>query len=290
MKKFCILIAVFMSAFCMFGQAPKTDKEIKDYLVENGFNCFKFNANGTYSYSQKGGGEVLSGEGTYSVKNGIVIFETLGNHFETPVYGKSFAQKLKLPGKYIIDFEIQNAYYQGALINVNDSEMILWSLKAPDFGPGANEKIITINGVKCIKYPTWDDEQAGRGDRGYIVLLENLKLRSQPTTSSSVVSVTGYDNEVGFSSKTRSIEYAGKICTVIAKTVEKTTIDGITAPWYMITAYGCDDMGLDFQDAWIFGGYVKEFKSKDLDSMKHQYTPLLEQSIQKAGGYLKNPK
>lgn len=45
------------------------------------------------------------------------------------------------------------------------------------------------------------------------------------------------------------------------QTPKVATIDGITAPWYLILAYGNDDMGMDVEEAWIFGGYVKEIKS-----------------------------
>ncbi|EPF30411.1 hypothetical protein HMPREF9194_00728 [Treponema maltophilum ATCC 51939] len=31
------------------------------------------------------------------------------------------------------------------------------------------------------------------------------------------------------------------------------TIDGITAPWYLILAYGTDEMGYDVKESWVFG-------------------------------------
>ena len=47
-------------------------------------------------------------------------------------------------------------------------------------------------------------------------------------------------------------------------------------------------MGLDVSEAWIFGGYVKEFKESQIEEIKKQYRSLLESSILKAGGYLKS--
>ena len=283
MKKFLVILYISFVSVFIFAQTPKTDSEIKDYLVENGFDCFTFNSDGTYSYYQRVIGDSLSGEGKYSVKNGIINFETLTNAFYTPQYGDSFSERLTLPGKYRLDLEKSTIYSQGALINVNDSSMVLWS----DNAPKAYTKI-THNGVECIRYPWYHDSDDGNTECEYIVLLENLKLRKAPSTSAALVTVGGIDEYCAYSFEPRSIEFAGNYCVIRAKTVEKQTIDGITAPWYLILAYGYDEMGMDVHEAWIFGGYVKEFKESQKEQIKKQYRSLLESSILKAGGHLKS--
>ena len=51
----------------------------------------------------------------------------------------------------------------------------------------------------------------------------------------------------------RSIALAGQTCVIRAKTIKEDTIDGITAPWYLILAYGTDEMGYDVKESWVFG-------------------------------------
>ena len=281
-KTFIIIYLCFVSVF-IFAQTTKTDSEIKAYLVEKGFNSFTFKSDGTYSYYEEVIGGSVSGKGTYTVKNGIINFETLTDNEYTPQYGKRFSDQLDLPGRYKVDFDISDLYSQGALINVNNSSMIYWSHIAPK----AYTKIIH-NGVECIRYPWYWDSEDGKTECEYIVLLENLKLRKAPSTSAALVTVGGIDEYCAYSFEPRSIEFAGNYCVIRAKTVEKQTIDGITAPWYLILAYGYDEMGMDVHEAWIFGGYVKEFKESQKEQIKKQYRSLLENSILKAGGHLKS--
>ncbi len=260
-----------------------TDAELKSYLVENGFSDFKFNSNGTYSFSQRVIGGHVFGEGDYSIKNGVRNFETIRNNEYTPQYGNCFSELLELPGKYKIDFEATNIYHQGAMVNINNPSMIYWS----DNVPKAYSKI-THNGVECIRYPWFHDVEGQETECDYIVLLENLKLRKYPSTDAPLVSVGGIDEYCAYSYERRSVEFAGNYCVIRAKTVETSTIDGITAPWYLILAYGNDEMGMDVEEAWIFGGYVKEFKSSQVSEIKSQYRSLLERSILNAGGHLKS--
>ena len=283
MKKQIIIIYLCLVSVYLFAQTVKTDSEIKAYLVENGFDCFSFNSDGTYSYYQHVIGDSLSGKGTFSVKNGIINFETVTENEYTPQYGKTFSERLTLPGRYKLDLDISTIYSKGALINVNDSSMILWS----GIAPKAYTKVIH-KGVECIRYPWFHDSEDGKTECEYIVLLENLKLRKAPSISAPLVTVGGIDAYCAYSYQLRSIEFAGNYCVIRAKTVEKSTIDGITAPWYLILAYGYDEMGMDVSEAWIFGGYVKEFKESQKEEIKKQYRSLLESSILKAGGYLKS--
>ncbi|WP_038176877.1 hypothetical protein [Treponema pedis] len=86
----------------------------------------------------------------------------------------------------------------------------------------------------------------------------------------------------------RSIELAGNYCVIRAKTVATSTIDGITAPWYLIIVYGNDESEMDTEEAWIFGGYIKKFKEAQIPEIKSRYRSVLEHSILKTGGNLKS--
>ena len=66
--------------------------------------------------------------------------------------------------------------------------------------------------------------------------------------------------------------------------MKKDTIDGITAPWYLIVAYGTDEMGLDTAEAFVFGGYVKEIKASELEKTDRENKEKLKQSIRWLGG------
>ncbi|WP_029410755.1 hypothetical protein [Treponema pedis] len=283
MKKYFIIIYLFFVLICIFAQIPKTDAEIKNYLVKNGFACFTFNADGTYSYVQDLVSNSVVGKGTYSVQNGIINFETLTDNYYTPQYGKYFSELLELPGKYKLDLESATIYSQGVLININNSKMKLWSEKVPK----AYTKLI-YNGIECIRYPWYHDSEDGETKCEYIVLLENLKLRQYPSIDAPLVYVNGIDEYCGYSYNKRSIELAGNYCVIRAKTVATSTIDGITAPWYLIIVYGNDESGMDTEEAWIFGGYVKEFKEAQIPEIKIRYRSVLEHSILKAGGNLKS--
>ncbi len=46
---------------------PKTDSEIKSYLVSNGFGYFTFTDDGRWSFSEKVIGDTVGAEGKYSV-------------------------------------------------------------------------------------------------------------------------------------------------------------------------------------------------------------------------------
>ena len=182
---------------------------------------------------------------------------------------------MQFPSKYRLDLEKVGLYYKGALINAQNGK-IWWSGEcAPPYVK------FDYEGTECIRYPLNNEGV----DSEYILILDNLKLRTKPSLSSELVTVGGIrENEVGYYYGKRSIALAGQTCTIFAKTVKKDTIDGITAPWYLIVAYGTDEMGLDTAEAFVFGGYVKEIKASELEKTDRENKEKLKQSIRWLGG------
>ena len=125
---------------------------------------------------------------------------------------------------------------------------------------------------------------------GYLVPTENLKVRIEPNTKSDTGTIE-YHFELNclreakyagsnqfnenyetmfetFETKNLSILLAGMIRSFDAVTIEKQTIDGITAPWYRISFTDSDEG--DTRYYWVFGGYIKEVsdpKTKEYEQL-----------------------
>lgn len=105
---------------------------------------------------------------------------------------------------------------------------------------------------------------------GKLYATDNLKLRSKPGLSEKTgncyyrkfdeyLKAAQLDSRYQFKfSKSLSVLLAGYVVEYDAYTYEKTEIDGMIAPWYRII--------LDGYDFWIYGGYVKEFTSSQMES------------------------
>ena len=125
---------------------------------------------------------------------------------------------------------------------------------------------------------------------GYLVPIENLKLRKEPSSNAQTGSINyayelwgmraeeyrysnGFNenyilaNEDFYDEKNKlSILLAGMIKEFDAITIEQDTIDGITAPWYRI-CIDSEEMSINY---WIFGGYIKEIdnpQTKDYEQL-----------------------
>lgn len=281
MKKLTILLVTFLLSFMALNaqtsKNPKTDSEIKEYLVENGFEAFKFLPDGVYEYRKRVIGDTIQSKGRYSVSDGLLYLENCDTSM-FPCYWndkRNCYEDLQIPGKYKLDLNKTCLLYKGALVNVSTGQ-IYWSGEwAPPYAR------FDYEGVECIRYP-WGNEGV---ENEYILILENLKLREMPSLSSKLVTVGGVEKEgAGYYYGSRSIALAGQVCTIRAKTVKKDTIDGITAPWYLIYAYGVDEAGLDVKPAFVFGGYVKEIKENERERTEKAYNETLKESIRKLGG------
>ena len=130
--------------------------------------------------------------------------------------------------------------------------------------------IIEVHGIKAYKV------------RKEISISENLKMRSKPSLDSKIVEIKGCDFANGWVEASRRIVFKGMIVTPIAKTVEKETIDGITAPWYYILQQEHDPLGRNEGEqyyVWIFGGYVQEHPQNTVT----ENTAVLKKSVKSAG-------
>lgn len=261
-----------------FSQELKTDNEIKDYLLSNGFGEFTFKENGRWECIQYFN-DVKITCGTYKIENGYIIFQTCDSYYK-PTCGYQRNEIMSFPGKYKLCPSYAGLYNTGALVNEDETQNYWLNKKTEPY------KKIRHNGIECIKYP-WKNEGV---KNEYIVILENLKLREAPSLKANVITIEGFDGEdIGFSFETRNIEPAGNICTIRAKTTKSDTIDGITAPWYLILSYGCGNGDTeDIKEAWVFGGYVKEIKSSEFTFYEKKYEKTLQQSILKLNGHLKS--
>ncbi len=276
-KKVNLFFLIFTSVFC-FSQELKTDNEIKDYLLSNGFGEFKFKENGRWECTQYFN-DVKESYGIYKIENGYIKFLTCDSYY-SPSCGYQRNEIMSFPGKYKLCPSYAGLYNTGALINEDEAKNYWLDKRTEPY------KQIIHNGIECIRYP-WKNEGV---ENEYIVILENLKLRESPSLKAKVITIDGFDGEdVGFSFMERTIEPAGNICTIRAKTTKSDTIDGITAPWYLILSYGSGNGDTeDIKEAWVFGGYVKEIKSSEVENYKKKYEKTLQQSILKLNGHLKS--
>ena len=265
-----VFILLFFSFGYVFAQ-QMNDTELKNKLIKEGFGCFTFFDNGEYKYHYKEMSESLDFSGKYKIESGIVIFETITNLKNNGYDDDAANYNLGIPGKYKIDTEKKNSDYQGALVGI-DNDKIYWSKK----GISAYEHTV-IDGVECILYP--QDEE----NRKYVLLLENLKIRKQPSTKAEVLTINGYESDVGHICEKRSVEFAGSILWVKAKSVKEDTIDGKTSPWYYIM---CSDEINNFDGwryfGWIYGGYVKVIEQHEVGKYKNEYKALLIKKLQEA--------
>lgn len=133
---------------------------------------------------------------------------------------------------------------------------------------------------------------------GYLVPTENLKVRKEPNTKSETGIIdyryelmgmieeeyrgTGKlnaDYEITFENyetQNLPILLAGMVRQFDAVTLEKQTIDGITAPWYRISFTDNDEGATRYY--WVFGGYIKEVA----DSNTKEYEKLfITSAVQK---------
>ena len=245
----------------------------EDYFVE-------FIDENTYTFCSPYGG-YLWGKYPYTLKGNTLVLENNGQK----VFDPDWMQDLVFPGGkaavFTWDEEYNDFYCRGVFKN---EKVILRNFK--NITPAGTECI--LNGLKVMKYDK---------TKSFLVATENLKIRKQP----SLKAETGkfnytcylcYDSPAGhplgeqfkdYSSYTvmdnqyLGILLAGLVVGFDAVTVEKETIDGITAPWYRIVMFDHSDEGTD-QYFWVFGGYIKEVT--DIDNKTYVKT-FMDSAIQK---------
>ena len=190
------------------------------------------------------------------VKEGFGRFAFFDNG-EYKYHYKEMSESLDFSGKYKID--------SGIVI----------------FETITNYDHTVIDGVECILYP--QDEESKK----YVLLLENLKIRKQPSTKAKVLTINGYESDVGSIDEKRNVEFAGSVLWVKAKSLKEDIIDGKSSPWYYII---CSDEINNFDGwnyfGWIYGGYVKEIEQNEVEKYKNEYKPLLIKKLKEAGAKL----
>ena len=271
MKKSLIVLLVTLILGNLFAQQI-SDKDIKNQLIKEGFGNFTFFENGVYKYHYKEMSESLDYEGKYKIESGLIIFESIYSIKINGYESNGDNLELGIPGKYKIDNTKKNEYYQGALVNIENNKLY-WSNKKIS----ANEKT-TINGIECILFP---EEE---GNKKYALLLENLKIRKEPSTKAELLTINGYESDAGIIYDKRNIEFAGSILWVKAQSINEDTIDGRTCPWYYVM---CSDEVNNFDGwryfGWIYGGYVKIIEQHEVEKYEKEYKKLLIKKLQEAG-------
>ncbi len=271
MKKSLIVLLVTLILGNLFAQQI-SDKDIKNQLIKEGFGNFTFFENGVYKYHYKEMSESLDYEGKYKIESGLIIFESIYSIKVNGYESNGDNLELGIPGKYKIDNTKKNKYYQGALVNIENNKLY-WSNKKIS----ANEKT-TINGIECILFP---EEE---GNKKYALLLENLKIRKEPSTKAELLTINGYESDAGIIFDKRNIEFAGSILWVKAQSINEDTIDGRTCPWYYVM---CSDEVNNFDGwryfGWIYGGYVKIIEQNEVEKYEKEYKKLLIKKLQEAG-------
>ena len=218
----------------------------------------------TYTFCSPYGGYLW---GTYNYKiEGNTIYLAVTNDekpFGIEELNKLFSSK---NSNQFVDFVYDAQFYtfsvQGGFRHEN---VLLTNKKYTKLTPQGTECI--IGKTKVIK------------KSGYLVPTENLKVRKEPNTQAETGIIdyryeflclandeyrgTGKynaDYEITFwddyGSPTFPILLAGMIRQFDAITIEKQTIDGITAPWYRISFTDNDEGATRYY--WVFGGYIKE--------------------------------
>jgi len=215
-------------------------------------------------------------EGHYSGRIGLGNFEVQGNKVilkkseientdgEFPsVNGHSFIW----PGTYLINMDYADLYWKGALCDGDGGFF-------PQYDVSPAWQQYEYKGIKVTKYPFANDK-----DVQYVYPVANLKMREKPSTDADTISM-GW----GYSNNKRIVIFEGDIHRVIAATTEKATIDGLTAPWYLVEEWDhCDEEGGYYETVWIFGGYCEIFGNDKIECYKQKGEKVLPKALRKAG-------
>ncbi|MBP5601088.1 MAG: hypothetical protein J6X78_00015 [Treponema sp.] len=225
------------------------------------FVYFSFDEDGTYY--------VFSPYGGYMGQNGKYKLDGNSLTLFFPNFESSRWDELIFPGKkettLVYDYDFIDFYEVGVLRN---EHLIL--RKGVEARPARTKCI--LKGMEVIKT-----------DNTPVVAKDNLKLRHQPSLKGKEGSFwyRAYLNaelrellEKKFHQVNENDEkmvlnvmLKGMVTSYNAKTVREDTIDGITAPWYMISLFDYDDESMP-QDYWVFGGYLEPFEQSRKDEYK----------------------
>ncbi len=265
MKKiiFCFLL-IFSSIVLFANDITKADiigKE-KRFQINHSWVYIEFLNENKYTFCSPFGG-YLYREYNYTLTGNKLTLEYCD---ENIWYLGQDLQPLIFPEKkdvtYEWDSEYLDFYCTGAFVH---GKTIFINFETPT--PVGTECI--LDDVKVIKQDS---------EKSFLIAKENLKIRKAPSLSAETgtFNYSSYFNPYWLTYKDYTITnyniflpllLTGLVVSYDAVTVEKQTIDGITAPWYRIRMFDNSDEGTT-QYFWVFGGYIE--KVDDNDNPKYE--------------------
>ena len=275
MKKHLLIIIVLFLNIFLFAQnkVVRVDLQVgeEDLFIE-------FIDEKTYTFYSPFGGH-LWGNYPYTLEKGVLTLKNDGKK----VFDIEQLNNLIFPkgssSTFIYDENYKDFYCTGVYKN---EKLILRDFKNPT--PVGSECI--LNGIKVVKYDK---------SKSNLIAKENLKIRKTPNLNAETgkfnystyfcpappsvsrnplgKAFTPYSNYIVQDNGYLPLLLAGLVVSYDAVTVQKYTIDGITAPWYRIAMYDRADEGTD-EYFWVFGGYIKEVT----DPENPEYVKLLVQN------------
>lgn len=242
----------------------KDEEKSRRFLLENSFTAgwwrLSFYPNGVYGLWARHDGTMT---GNWILKKS----ERRDGYYEvalsTPMHGgkeepysftNQYNMQASFPGEYMVYPDYEDFDCKGSLGAYDDGDPILQSER-----PSPAWKTYYYKGENVLKYPGWGDK-----DAKYLTVLENTKMRKEPSLNAETVSLAYYDYKNEKYIENRNVVYAGQVIRIIGATERKETIDGKTAPWYLI--YEDDHNGGEFTEGslvWVYGGYSYESDLKD---------------------------
>ena len=225
------------------------------------FVYFSFDEDGTYY--------VFSPYGGYMGQNGKYKLDGNSLTLFFPNFESSRWDELIFPDKkettLVYDYDFMDFYEVGVLRN---EHLIL--RKDVEARP---------TGIKCIL----KGMEVIKTDNTPVVAKDNLKLRHQPSLKGKegsfwyraylrlqldkLLGEKFYKVNENDEKMVLNVMLKGMVTSYNAKTVREDTIDGITAPWYMISLFDYDDESMP-RDYWVFGGYLEPFEESRSDEYK----------------------
>ncbi len=264
MKRNLLVVFVLFFNILAFAQNKgiKVDLQIgeEDLFIE-------FIDKKTYTFYSPFGGH-LWGNYPYILEKGVLTLKNNG----TKIFDIERLNNLIFPkgnsSTFVYDENYKDFYCTGVYKN---EEVILRDFKNQT--PVGSECF--LNGIKVVKYDK---------SKSNIIAKENLKIRKAPNLSAETGkfnystyfcpapsyvsrhplgnSFTPYSDYIVQDNGYLPLLLAGLVVSYDAVTVQKDTIDDITAPWYRIAMYDRSDEGTD-EYFWVFGGYIKEVTDPD---------------------------
>ena len=246
----------------------------------------EFKDENKYTFFSPYGGYLWS-TSDYIINGDTITFSVMKekNPFKVEELNKLFSSdNINQHVDFTYDKDFCTFFFKGGFKNGNIGLFPPESESTPD------GTICTLGNIKVIK------------KSGYLVPLENLNVRKEPSTKSETGHID-YGNEIfslreedyqgtemfnedyainlnqNVNNRISPVLLAGLIKKYSAVTEEKQTIDGITAPWYRISIIDIDGGEWYY---WIFGGYIKEIDNPETKKYENLF---FDAAVKK--GYLK---